>query len=126
MALKAWDNSFSVNHTTMDSDHQQLLQMIQSLNEAMKMGQSKTLLDKLVTGLNSYSIDHFSREEKHLTAINYADINAQQQQHAIFLNKVNEFKMSLQMGDMSLAIKMLPFLNDWFLNHIMKTDMKYK
>jgi len=44
MVLQSWDNSFSVNHTTMDADHQKLVQMINGLHEAMKLGQGKILL----------------------------------------------------------------------------------
>lgn len=126
MALKGWDNSFSVNHTTMDSDHKQLVQMISNLHEAMRVGQSKLIVEQLVKDLNNYSVNHFSREEKYLKENNHPDLDAQMQQHALFLNKVTEFKTNVENGQTTIALKMLPFLNDWFLNHIMKIDMKYK
>ena len=126
MALKGWDNSFSVNHTTMDSDHKQLVLMISDLHEAMRVGQSKMVIEKLVKDLSHYSVNHFSREEQYLKESKHPDLDAQMQQHALFLNKVTEFKNNVDNGQPSIAIKMLPFLNDWFLNHIMKIDMKYK
>lgn len=126
MALKGWDNSFSVNHTLMDSDHKELVQMISNLHEAMRIGQSKMVVEQLVKDLNQYSVNHFAREEKHLKDSNHPDLETQMKQHALFLNKVNEFKSNVQNGQTTIALKMLPFLNDWFLNHIMKIDMKYK
>jgi|GEM_PF-3300305 hemerythrin-like metal-binding protein len=56
----------------------------------------------------------------------HPELLAQKQQHQVFLDKVSEFKTSFENGETALAVKMLPFLNDWFLNHIMKVDMKYK
>jgi hemerythrin-like metal-binding protein len=126
MALKGWDNSFSVNHTTMDADHKQLVQMIGTLHEAMKAGQSKTVLELLVTKLSDYAQTHFSREEKYLTEKKHPDVDTQIQQHKVFLDKVAEFKRNFERGQMVVAATMLPFINEWFLNHVMKVDMKYK
>jgi len=126
MTLKGWDNSFSVNNTTMDTDHKELIQMISALNEAMKAGQSITVLDRLVTKLTNYAQSHFSREEKYLTEKKHSDVDVQMQQHKVFLDKIAEFKRNFERGQMVVAATMLPFINDWFLNHIMKIDMKYK
>jgi hemerythrin len=126
MTLKGWDDSFSVNHTTMDDDHKQLVQMIGTLHEAMKAGQSKTVLERLVTKLNDYAQNHFSREEKYLTEKKHPDVDTQKQQHKVFLDKIAEFKRNFERGQTVVAATMLPFINEWFLNHVMKIDMKYK
>lgn len=126
MALKSWDDSFSVNHTAMDDDHKQLVQMISTLYEAMKAGQSKTVLERLVTKLTNYAQNHFSREEKYLTEKKHPDVDAQIQQHKVFLDKIAEFKRNFERGQTVVAATMLPFINDWFLNHVMKLDMKYR
>jgi len=126
MALKGWDNSFSVNDNTMDADHQKLINNISILHEAMKMGKSKSVLEQLINDVNVYAQTHFSREEQYLTQIKHTELAAQKEQHKIFLDKVSEFKKNFANGQTVLAVEMLPFLNQWFLNHIMKIDMKYK
>gem|GEM_PF-3156184 len=55
MVLKGWDKNFSVNHATMDADHQKLINNISSLHEAMKAGQSRVVLAKLVQDVNQYA-----------------------------------------------------------------------
>jgi hemerythrin-like metal-binding protein len=126
MALKGWDDSFSVNNTTMDADHKQVIQMIGTLNEAMKAGQSKTVLELLVTKLNNFAQTHFSREEEYLAEKKHPDVDIQVQQHKVFLSKVADFKRNFERGQLVVAATMLPFINDWFLNHVMTIDMKYK
>jgi hemerythrin len=80
----------------------------------------------VLNDLTHYAENHFSREEKLLMEQKYPDINAQIEQHKLFLSKINEFKDNFDKGNNAVAVAMLPFLNNWFLNHIMKIDMKYK
>ncbi len=126
MTLKGWDYSLSVNHAGMDDDHQKLIENMKILHEAMKTGQQRVALAELIDDVNDYAQTHFLREEKYLREINHPDFMMQQQEHMAFLEKVRDFKRSFENGQIVLAIQMLPFLNDWFLNHIIKSDMKYK
>jgi len=126
MALQGWNEKFSVNNPKMDSDHRELVTMISTLHEAMKKGQSKLVISDMVDKLLWYANTHFSREEEMLKSIQYSDLPGHKMQHVLFLQKVGEFKTNLENGHSKLAVQMLPFLNNWFLNHIMKIDMKYK
>lgn len=126
MVLKGWQDSFSVGVDNMDQDHRKMMQMINSLFEAMKQGQSKSMLSPLISDLYSYATEHCKREEAYLTQIKHPDLETQRQQHALFLQKVLEFQNNFQAGNNSVSVQMLPYLNDWFLNHIMKIDSKYK
>ncbi|MDU2063736.1 MAG: bacteriohemerythrin [Sporomusaceae bacterium] len=126
MALSGWDNKYSVNILAMDKDHQKLIEMISNLHQAMKSGQSKTILTPLLSNLTHYAQDHFASEEKYLSSIGSSELVTQKQQHVTFLNKIGEFKSTYEAGNTTLAIQILPFLNNWFLNHIMQMDMKYK
>lgn len=124
--LESWKSSYSVNVLAMDQDHQKMIGMITTLYDAMKKGQSRTVLSGLVTELNDYAITHFAREEQYLKGIKHSELDMQAQQHSVFLAKVSDFKVKFESGESALAVQMLPFLNEWFLNHIMKMDMKYK
>jgi hemerythrin-like metal-binding protein len=126
MALNGWNQSYTVNNQLMDNDHQKMAELISNLYASMKLGQSKTILSPVLTKLKNYATTHFLREEQLLKQKNHPDLQTQQQQHALFLTKVEEFEINFNQGNTLLAVKMLPFLNEWFLNHIMKVDMKYK
>lgn len=126
MALKGWNQAYSVGHSLMDEDHRKLVSMISNLYEAMRIGQSKTVVAPLIQQVDQYAKEHFRREEEYLQKINSSAYNDQKNQHTLFLNKVQEFKTRYESGTSMLALEMLPFLNEWFMNHILKTDMQYK
>lgn len=126
MALSGWDAKYSVNQPVMDKDHQKLIEMISLLHTRMKEGKSKTILSPLLDDMTHYAENHFSREEKYLAQMGSSELSYQKEQHSIFLGKVHEFQDAYEKGNMALAVQLLPFLNNWFLQHIMKIDMKYK
>lgn len=125
MALQGWKKEFSVNHPIMDADHQKLVEMISSLYEAMKLGKSRDVLEKNLNSMTKYAKEHLMREENYLISINFPDLNNHQQQHQLFLQKVEDLTTNFGKGNMAIAVDMLPFLNQWFMNHIMIVDKKY-
>ena len=125
-ALQGWESKFALNVPAMDADHQKLVSMISSLYDSMKKGESKQVVSRLVTELNSYASTHFENEEKMLANNNHPEVLLQKEQHVQFLNKIGEFKESVDRGKLNTSVEMLTFLNNWFLNHIMKVDIKYK
>ncbi len=126
MALQGWENRFALNVPAMDADHQKLVSMISSLYDSMKKGESKQVVSRLVTELNNYASTHFENEEKMLANSNSPEVLLQKEQHVKFLNKIGEFKASVDSGKLNTSVEMLTFLNNWFLNHIMMVDIKYK
>lgn len=124
--MKKWSQEYSVNHPVMDADHQKLMEMLEYLYQSMKSGQNKISLEPLIKDLHSYALNHFSREEQYLRSISHPQLDSQKEQHQLFLNKVLEFKQNYETGKTMIAVHMLPFLNDWFSNHILKVDMHYK
>lgn len=125
MALQGWKEEFTVNHPIMDDDHKKLVHMISVLYEAMKSGKSKEIIEQHLMSMDSYAKEHLQREEKYLMFINYPDYTMHKEQHQVFLQKVSEFTVNYKSGNTALAIELLPFLNQWFMNHIMKVDKKY-
>jgi len=126
MLLQEWDNSFSVNNQVMDDDHKYLLQLIRGLYEAVSVGRGKMVIEPLIRELDLYAKKHFTSEEKYLEEQQHPDLKKQRQQHQLFLEKIIEFRSSFENGQTVIMGQILPFLNSWFLNHIMKSDMRYK
>lgn len=125
MGLIKWEDRYSVKVMDMDKDHQKLIMMINTLFTAMKDGRGKTQVVTMVDEMLSYSKDHFSKEEAYMKKVNYADLASQQEQHSIFINKVNDLSMKVRQGNVTSSIEMLNFLNNWFIDHICAVDKKY-
>lgn len=125
MAMMTWNDNLSVKVAEIDQQHKRLIAMINELNDAMKVGKGKDVLEKIVSSLITYTATHFKTEEKYFTLYRYPDAENHKKEHVAFVQKVSNFKEGLEKGKMSLTIEVINFLSDWLKNHIMGTDKKY-
>lgn len=120
-----WDGSLSVNVAEIDGQHQKLVKMINELNDAMRVGKSREILAKIVTGLISYVQSHFATEEKYFAKFNYPETDAHKQEHSVFSTKVDDVVKKFQSGQIGISIELMDFLSNWLGKHIKGTDKKY-
>ncbi len=125
MALAHWNDSFSVNVLEIDLQHKKLISMINELDEAMRRGEGKNILGKIVDHLINYAGTHFKTEEKYFAQFEYPDANKHKQEHAAFVQKVTDFKVGFNERRLSLTIEVMNFLSDWLKRHIMESDKQY-
>jgi hemerythrin len=125
MALLRWNDSMSVNITEIDQQHQKLIGMINHLNDAMKAGKGKDVTAKIVGGLMTYTKVHFNTEEKLFDQHGYPETAAHKREHAIFVQKVGNFKRDFDADKIGLSVEIMNFLSNWLTKHIMKTDQQY-
>ena len=69
MPLITWTDNLSVNHTEIDNQHKKLVDLINILFDAMKAGKGTDVLNKIFAELTSYTIYHFTYEEKLMESI---------------------------------------------------------
>lgn len=120
-----WDSSLSVNVAEIDLQHQKLVKMINELNDAMRVGKSKDVLGKIVSGLLSYVGIHFSTEEKYFAQFKYPETDEHKKEHTAFSVKVDDFAQKFKKGQLGLSIELMDFLSEWLGKHIKGIDKKY-
>ena len=125
MALIQWNDSFSVNVAEIDRQHQQLIGMINDLNDAMRQGQGKAVMGKIINGLVNYATTHFITEEKYFDKFGYPEAISHTKEHTDFVIKVSVFKNEFEKGNIALPLQIMDFLNDWLENHIKGADKKF-
>jgi hemerythrin len=125
MPLIQWSSALSVKVTTIDSQHQVLIKMINDLHEAMRARKGHEAMEKSLEGLVDYTKTHFSEEEALLERNKYPDIKAHKTQHVAFVKRTEEFKAQFHKGEIGLTVQVMSFLSDWLKNHIQGTDQKY-
>lgn len=124
--LIKWDKEFSVGIEHFDDEHKILIKLINNLNSAMLEGKSKNVIDKIITELLEYTKFHFGKEEKEMLDIKYPGYSEQKKMHDMFIEKIKVFKNEFESGEALLSLKIIDFLKDWLLSHIVKVDKKYK
>lgn len=120
-----WSKDFSVKVSLMDDEHKVLFNLINDLNNAMLDGQSSDKIGQILDSLINYTEYHFSHEENMLKKISYPGISEQEKYHKMFVNKMKEFKTDLEVGEILLSVKIIDFLKDWLVSHIVNIDTKY-
>jgi hemerythrin len=125
MSLINWSDSLSVNVKEIDLQHRKLIDMINELNEAMKIGKGRESLGKILNGLISYTATHFKQEERYFDKYGYPDTLNHKKEHFAFVKKVTDFKDGFEKNNLAVTMEVMNFLSDWLKNHIKGTDKKY-
>ncbi len=120
-----WNDDYSVKVKLLDEQHQYLIKILNKLHEAMKKGNSKTVLSNTLDQLIQYSVEHFNSEEQLLDQYNYPQANTHKDEHKKFVNEVQKFKQGFDSGKMFVSIELMDFLKNWLIKHIQGTDKQY-
>jgi hemerythrin len=125
MGIVDWTDKYSVAIESIDNDHKQLIGIINQLFNAMTKGEGAKVISPLVDELQKYTVYHFNREETFFRMTNYPNAFQHNQEHALFIQKVKEFKTKIGSGNTTFSPDLLNFLRDWLLNHITNVDAMY-
>ena len=114
-----WNSSYSIGDADIDSDHQELFRLANSLITA------KSRKDQTVCAmaLYRYTHYHFKREERLMKMLNYPERHDHFGQHEVLIARLNAIAELIAEGTMDAdAIK--EFMNFWLLTHIKMSDTK--
>jgi hemerythrin len=125
MALIEWNDNLSVKVAEIDSQHQKLIGMINSLNDAMSLGKSKDVMKGILDGMIDYTASHFGVEEKYMDQFGYIQTFQHKQEHRDFVKKAKDLQNGFNEGKVMISMDVMNFLKDWLQKHIMGTDKKY-
>ncbi len=122
--LIVWSKSYSVGVSQMDSEHQRLVDLINSLYAAMRAGRSKDAIGSILDELISYTATHFAHEEKLMREADYDGLDEQKQSHEALVAQALEIQKKFRNGT-ALGQEVMNFLKSWLVNHIQGSDKKY-
>lgn len=120
-----WEEKHSTGIQSIDNQHKEIFRYLNSLLDAMKIGQANKVIYQIVFDLENYSLVHFQKEEFFFQRFNYSGAKEHIQQHQFFIQKVSKLKSDLKSGNIALSIELLNFLKDWIENHILVVDKNY-
>ena len=125
MSLISWSEALSVKINQIDAQHKKLVDLINSLHDAMKQRKANEVLGGIIESLVNYAVEHFRTEEKYFDEFGYLKATQHKKEHKDFVTKVAAFKTDFDKGKKMMSMEVMDFLKDWLLNHIKKTDMAY-
>lgn len=125
MAFFDWKDSYSVGVAEMDQQHKKLIDLINKLYEAMKVGKGAAEVGMVIVEMVDYTKFHFGAEEKLMTTHGYPGLLNQKSEHKAFTDKAIEFQSQINSGQKAITIEVMNFLKEWLTKHILGNDQKY-
>ena len=120
-----WSEELSVDVAEIDAQHQELIQLLNELFDAVKKGRGRDIVETVVDRMADYTKFHFGIEEKYFDELGYPDAKMHKMEHQVFIDRVAEFRTQIGAGELGVSIRILRFLGDWIGDHIQGSDMKY-
>lgn len=121
-----WSPSFSVGVRSLDAQHKRIVDMINYLLSDPDVTVRSETISELLSRLTIYAEDHFRDEENLLEEYDYPDLARQKEEHRAYRLKVVALcRDTMEHYDLVPA-DLLQFMKNWWVNHILREDMKYR
>jgi hemerythrin len=124
MAYFPWRAEYQVNIALIDTQHKQLVELLNQLYDAMRAGKGKDATGRVLNELVEYTKLHFATEERLMEEHAYPGFLAHLAKHTHLTSKVIEYQQAYIKGG-SISVELSMFLKDWLISHIQGVDMKY-
>ena len=122
-----WNDTLATGHDFVDNDHRKLIDSLNELETALKEGAGKETIAKILAFLNTYTRDHFAREEAHMQRVACPAYAENCREHALLISRLNSWLERLEQGSsISLVLEVHREIANWISNHILKTDCKLR
>lgn len=122
--LVTWDESYSLELPEIDAQHRTLLELINSLWQAIVTQTSAEQLLPHVEALERYTLTHFAEEEQFMLASNYPRLEEHRAAHRSFVQRIADEKTVVLDGGF-IRLDLVRFLNEWLVKHILVVDKDY-
>ncbi len=126
MKICAWSPEYSVGVASLDEDHQELFEILNTLFTLMADGSDDKPILRILRELMDYTRYHFEAEEKIMAQMFYPDLERHRVSHQKLVQLMDEFYKEAQNGmAIFVAVKVANVGLEWLKNHILKEDHLY-
>jgi len=118
-----WGSQYFVGVDAIDSEHTILVKKINHFVDSINF-KSKEEYIQAFDEVVSYTVEHFTHEEELQRSSDYLEYPAHKKIHDKLLKTMNEYQVLLKNDEVEFA-KLVGFLKNWLLSHIMGVDMQF-
>jgi len=119
-----WEDSFNTGHAGIDREHQNLLVNTNALSTALQEDDMDAV-DKVLTFLEEYTIEHFGNEAELMRKYNYPFMQEHLEDHQKFIKRFLSLREELMSGAQDKLYSLFRvnlFLYDWLISHSTRVD----
>jgi methyl-accepting chemotaxis protein len=122
-----WTAELEMGAPAMDDEHKVLVTKINALVQELEqqyISKNSQMLLAAFGDLASYTTQHFANEQQFMESIGYPQLKSHIEIHQNLLQQVGVFAELIKSGTLD-DLKLVSFLRNWLLSHIMGVDMQY-
>lgn len=126
MAPFEWSASLETGIRQIDEDHQKLFEVVNRLESQVAAGTGEKKISATIESLRLYVEEHFYREERYMKTVGYPGFEQHRRSHVHLCGLILCLRdIHREQPECVDADKVLQFLEEWLLAHVMKQDMDY-
>jgi len=122
MAYFEWADDMVIDNGPIDSDHRQLVDLVNALHTATSDGRGQEVVDKILSDVIRYTVEHLQREEHVMETVKFKNLVQHKAGHDLFMKKVRDLKVLYDAGSITVASQLSTLLRDWLSLHIRRND----
>jgi len=123
--LIKWDESYEIGIEKIDSQHQELVRIINKFISAKLEGKETEVLKETLVNLVNYTKYHFHDEEEFMRSEHYFTLFEHMGQHKILVKQIVQILQKVKENKISINEDLFSLLRNWLLKHVMKHDAAF-
>ena len=126
MTLFEWDKRLETGHPTLDDQHRKIVDSLNRLQEAIQEGKDPQVLDDLFYFLKAFLDSHFTLEETLIHDLKLPGLAQHREAHKALKGQIQALARRYSRGEKGLPLTtaLAEFLDQYFLEHVLKADLE--
>ena len=120
--IYTWKEEYNTGVKFIDEQHKYFFNIITGLKRNIEKGLCRETASQIFFSLAHYAEHFLIQEEIYFKEANFPGIQGHRELHAGFIQRVIQFKEDYKNNVSHTCKSLLPFLEEWFDNHILKYD----
>lgn len=119
-----WDPALEIGDETVDSQHRQLVEMLDHLIAAESQADARTAIPETLESLSAYVSTHFAAEKDIMLACGFPQvgIDAHLEEHRKLTERTRDFVLEYRRGEVESVVPLAEFLHAWLVDHVDRVD----
>jgi hemerythrin-like metal-binding protein len=126
MQFLEWEDTYNIGVKEIDIQHRGLFDIISKLSTSRNYKTEGKYFFATLNQFIDYTKIHFVTEERYMREAQYPKIVEHQQEHTEFMIEVMKLAHDCEEKKPDIEQKILDFLKDWYMTHILGTDRGYQ
>ena len=119
-----WDQSLSIGCELVDSQHKELIHLVDNLESALGKGLQPQQIGAALKFIVNYTRHHFKTEEEFMDSIGFDGLESHKKLHNDLIKSVTDILKDLKAGKDLDQQDLVNFLVAWVKDHVIEEDMK--